>query len=363
MVFQISELRDPKKIREISNLIKRITPKGENYRFIHVCGTHEQVLTQYGLRDLLPSNVELIAGPGCPVCVVPSQDIDAAIELAKKDVIITTFGDMGRVPGSEKSLLDAKTEGADVRIVYGPNDATEIARKNPNKPVIFFAIGFETTIAIVAAELKRNPPKNFSIICSHKTIPAAMNLLIATGELQIDGFISPGHVSTIIGTKPYEVFPRAYKIPVVVTGFEPMDILLSIFSLIKQKRENKLIVDNQYKRAVRPEGNLKAMKIINEFFEIESVHWRGIGRISEGGYKLKVEALDALKRFDIKIENACDIRPGCICHLVMIGKMKPENCKLFDNECTPIHPYGPCMVSHEGTCNIQHRFGNIKILD
>ena len=359
VVFQISEHRDPQKIKEIAEMINKITPKEDRFNFIHVCGTHEQVLTQNGLRDLLPENIDLIAGPGCPVCVVPAQDIDAAIKLAKKDVIITTFGDMSRVPGTEKSLLDAKTEGVDVRVVYGPNDATEIARKNPGKHVAFFAIGFETTIAIVAAELKRDPPENFSIICSHKTIPAAMNLLVAAGELQIDGFICPGHVSTIIGTKPYEVFSRAYKIPIVVTGFEPMDIMTSVFSLIKQKIENKPIVENQYKRAVRPEGNVRAMKIIDEFFEIISAHWRGIGRIPEGGYKLKTDELDALKKFDIEVENAIDIRPGCICHLVMIGKMKPNRCKLFGKECTPTHPYGPCMVSHEGTCNIQHRFGNI----
>jgi len=361
VVFQISELRKPEQIKEIARLIKKVTPKDRSFHFIHVCGTHEQTLTQYGLRELLPDNIEMVAGPGCPVCVVPSQDIDAAIEMSKKDVIITTFGDMSRVPGTNQSLLDAKTEGADVRIVYGPNDASDIARKNPDKQVVFFAIGFETTIAIVAAELLRNPPKNFSIICSHKTIPAAMNLLVAAGEIQIDGFICPGHVSAIIGTEPYEVFSRAYKIPMVITGFEPYDMMVSIFSLLKQNIDKKPIVDNQYKRSVKPEGNVKAKKIIEDLFEITSSYWRGIGRIPEGGYVLKNQEMDALKRFNVEIKNAQDIRPGCICHLVMIGKMTPDRCKLFKNECSPTHPYGPCMVSHEGTCNIRYRFGNIKL--
>ncbi|MFX1449488.1 MAG: hydrogenase formation protein HypD [Promethearchaeota archaeon] len=351
--------KDPQMAKKISDYIKKLAPKDEAIKFMHVCGTHEQVVSQYGLRSLLPENVEIIAGPGCPVCVVTSQEIDEAIFLARTGKIITTFGDMSRVPGTKISLHQCRSEGNDIRIVYSPEDATQIAKDNPEKEVVFFAIGFETTAAIVAAELLRNPPDNFSIICSHKTIPAAMHMLMGIGELQIDGFICPGHVSTIIGTEPFRIFPSAFRMPVVISGFEPIDVLMSIALLLKQIKEKKPRVDNQYARVVNQNGNIKAQKMINEVFALDSVRWRGIGRVAEGGYKLheNFEKYDARKKFNIKVEKSIDIHPGCSCHLIMIGKLTPDKCKLFGNECNPSHPYGPCMVSHEGTCNIWLKFG------
>ncbi|NVM04793.1 MAG: hydrogenase formation protein HypD [Candidatus Helarchaeota archaeon] len=351
--------RDPQTAKKISDYIKKLAPKDYEIKFMHVCGTHEQTVSQYGLRSLLPENVEIIAGPGCPVCVVTSQEIDETIYLAREGKILATFGDMSRVPGTDLSLHQCRTEGNDVRIVYSPEDATEIAKENSDKEVVFFAIGFETTVAIVAAELLRNPPNNFSIICSHKTIPAAMHLLIGSGELQIDGFILPGHVSTIIGATPFEIFPRAFRMPVVIAGFEPVDVLMSIALLLKQIRDKTPKVDNEYSRVVNYEGNIKAQKMIDEVFEVATVNWRGIGRVAEGGYILrsKFEKYDARKKFKVKIEKSRDIHPGCSCHLIMIGKLTPDKCKLFGNECTPNNPYGPCMVSHEGTCNIWLKFG------
>ncbi|MHA1144423.1 MAG: hydrogenase formation protein HypD [Candidatus Helarchaeota archaeon] len=365
MVVNISfqSFQDPEVAKKWAGVIKKLAPDSEvTYKFTHVCGTHEQVISRYGVRSLLPSNVEIIAGPGCPVCVVPARDIDEAIALAQEDVIMTTFGDMSRVPGTEKSLLDIKTEGADVRIVYGPNDATKIARENPDRNVVFFAIGFETTAAIVAEELLTNPPENFSMLCSHRTIPAVMNLLMGVGELQIDGFICPGHVSTIIGMHPYKFLTDAYRLPAVIAGFEPVDILISIAYLLKQIKEKKPQVINEYKRGVAPEGNLIAQRKIDEVFNLATVHWRGIGRVPEGGYTLKIEKYDARKKFSIQVKKPQDIKPGCICHLIMLGKMTPNQCQLFGTDCQPSHPYGPCMVSREGTCNIWHKYGSLNFI-
>lgn len=361
LVVPFLNYRDPKMAKKISEYIKKIAPE-YTIKFMHVCGTHEQVVSQYGLRSLLPENVEIIAGPGCPVCVVPAQEIDEAIYLAREGKIITTFGDMSRVPGTDLSLHQCRTEGNDVRIVYSPEDATRIARENPEKDIVFFAIGFETTAAIVAAELLRNPPDNFSIICSHRTIPAALHLLMGIGELQIDGFICPGHVSTIIGTEPFRIFPTSFRMPVVISGFEPVDVLMSVALLLKQIQDNDPKVDNQYSRVVNQEGNIKAQKMINEVFELTTVNWRGIGRVAEGGYRLQenFEMYDARKKFNVKIEKSRDIHPSCSCHLIMIGKLTPDKCNLFKKECVPNHPIGPCMVSSEGTCNIWSRYGKLR---
>lgn len=357
------KLKDPSIAKEWVEIIRKLAPDPSiTYKFTHVCGTHEQTVSRHGLRSLLPSNVQVIAGPGCPVCVVPSRDIDEACFLAKTGVILTTFGDMSRVPGTEKSLLDMKTEGADVRIVYSPMDAVKIARENPRMDVVFFAIGFETTAAIVAEELQASLPENFSILCSHRTIPAVMNLLMGVGELQIDGFICPGHVSTIIGIKPYNFLSEAYRLPAVVAGFEPMDILISLAILLRQIQQKKPRVENEYKRCVNPEGNLTAQRKIDEVFELATVHWRGIGRVPEGGYNLKLEEYDARKKYDIQVKKSMDIKPGCICHLIMIGKMAPNECQLFGEDCQPPHPYGPCMVSSEGTCNIWFKYGGLSFL-
>lgn len=343
-------------IKSTNELVKEIS---KPVKFMHVCGTHEHTISKYGLRTLLPKEIEILSGPGCPVCICPAADIDKAVELGKRDdTIITTFGDMIRVPATNLSLAELKARGANVRIVYGPNDAVKIAKKNPNKEVIFFAIGFETTVPLIGYEIQSEPPPNFSVICALKLIPAALELLMSQSQLKIDGFISPGHVSTIIGLKPYEIFSQGYKIPNVISGFEPNDVLLSILMLLRQLRDKKFDTLNEYSRIVKPEGNIIAQKIIKDVFEPVSSPWRGIGRILDGGLTIrdKYEKFDADKKFDIKIEKSQDIPPGCSCHLVMVGKLYPHECKLFGKECTPINPIGPCMVSMEGTCSIYFKF-------
>jgi hydrogenase expression/formation protein HypD len=334
-------------------------------KIMHVCGTHEHTISKYGLRSLLPKELEILSGPGCPVCVCPAADIDKTIELGKRDdTIITTFGDMIRVPATKLSLAELKAKGGDIRIVYSPHDAINIAKENPDKEVIFFAIGFETTAPLIGYEILSKPPSNFSIICAHKLIPAALELLISQSQLQIDGFISPGHVSAIIGLKPFKLFSDAYKVPNVIAGFEPNDVLLAILMLLKQKKEKKFETLNEYSRVVKPEGNEKAQEIISEVFESISSQWRGLGRILDGGLKIKdkYNNFDADKKFDVKIEKSLDIPPGCSCHLVMVGKLYPYQCELFGNECNPLKPYGPCMVSLEGTCSIYYKYYKDKNL-
>jgi len=343
----------------IESIIKTIKEIGKPVKLMHVCGTHEHTISKYGLRTLLPKEIEILSGPGCPVCICPAADIDKAVELGKRDdTIIVTFGDMIRVPATNISLAELKAKGADVRIVYGPNDAIKIAKENPDKEVIFFAIGFETTAPLIGYEIQTGPPSNFSVICAHKLIPAALELLMSQSQLKIDGFISPGHVSTIIGLKPYEIFSQGYHIPNVITGFEPNDVLLSILMLLKQLKDKKYNTLNEYSRVVKPEGNILAQKIIEEVFEPVSSPWRGIGRVNDGGLVIreKYDAFDAEKKFNIKIKKSQDIQPGCSCHLIMVGKLYPYECKLFRKECTPVNPVGPCMVSMEGTCSIYYKY-------
>ena len=349
------------KAEQCVKLINRIIPDFK-VKIMHVCGTHEQAITRAGLRALLPENLELLAGPGCPVCVVPAHDIDEVLFLAKDGKIITTYGDMIRVPASEISLADAKAEGANVKIVYSVNDAIKLAQKYPTKEVVFFGIGFETTAPTLAAEMIKGPPKNFSVLTSYRLIPPVMELVMGIGDLHVEGFICPGHVATVIGTKPFQFLPELYSMPTVISGFEPLDILLAILMLLKQIRNNDPKVDNEYSRSVTDEGNIRAQEIMNEVFEIANVRWRGIGRVPLSGYHLKEEFSDynARKKYNILINHSIDIRPGCSCHLVIIGKLQPDQCPLFGEQCTPIHPYGPCMVSHEGTCNIFYRYSARK---
>jgi len=345
-----------KVIRATNNLLKEIN---KPIKLMHVCGTHEHTISKYGLRTLLPKSLEILSGPGCPVCVCPAADIDKAIELGKREnTIITTFGDMIRVPASNLSLADLKATGGDVRIVYGPHDAIKIAKENPNKEIIFFAIGFETTAPLIGYEIQSGPPSNFSVICAYKLIPAALELLISQSQLRIDGFISPGHVSTIIGLQPFKIFSDAYRVPNVIAGFEPNDVLLGILMLLQQIKSKKFETLNEYSRVVKPEGNKIAQEIISDVFESVSSPWRGIGRVLDGGLAIrdKYEKFDADKKFDIKIGKAQDIPPDCSCHLIMVGKLYPNECKLFADECTPLNPIGPCMVSQEGTCSIFYKY-------
>ena len=351
------KFRDPKLARQIARQIQSLAPEHQ-VKFCHVCGTHEWTITHYGLRSLLPRNIEVIAGPGCPVCIVPAAEIDEAVQLALKGIVVACYGDVLRVPGSELSLLDARARGGDVRIVYGVCDAVKMARAESDNEFVFFAVGFETTAPSTAVEVLDRPPKNLSFLVSHRLIPPAMELLLGVGDLRIDGFIAPGHVSTIIGLKPYEVFPCAYGMPVVVAGFEPLDVLFAVSMLLSQLRLKQAKLENEYVRAVSTEGNLKAQELISRVFDVVEGNWRGLGRLSSSSLRLKLEfqEYDARKKYALHVEKSRDLPPGCLCHLVMIGKIKPDECPLFLKACKPQSPLGACMVSMEGTCRIWARY-------
>jgi len=346
--------RKPELAHTIAEKIKTVAPKKGQVKICHVCGTHEWTITHFGLRSLLPENVEVIAGPGCPVCIVPAAEIDEAVQLAQKGIVITCFGDVLRVPGSQSSLLDAKAVGADVRIVYSVSDAVEMAKRNPEKEFVFSAVGFETTAPITAVEALGDLPKNFSFLVSHRLIPPAMELLLGVGDLQIDGFIAPGHVSAIIGLKPYELFTRVYRMPTVVAGFEPIDVLMSIYMILKQVSENDARLENEYSRVVKAEGNPKALEIMKKAFTVTAGNWRGIGRLPDSALQLRemLAKYDARLKYDVHVEQGKDILLGCECHLIIIGKIKPNECSMFMKACTPSKPLGACMVSSEGTCRV-----------
>ena len=346
--------RDPELASNIAQKIRELTPGNRTIKFCHVCGTHEWTITHYGLRSLLPANLEVIAGPGCPVCIVPAAEIDEAVQVAKKGAVVTCFGDVLRVPGSQTSLLEAKAEGADVRVVYSVTDAVEMAKAEPGKEFVFFAVGFETTAPSSAVEVLRPPPPNLSFLVSHRLIPPAMELLLGVGDLQIDGFIAPGHVSAIIGLKPYELFPRVYRMPTVVAGFEPIDVLMAIYMMLKQLKIGRAILENEYLRVVQPQGNPKALEVMSKAFEVKAGDWRGIGRLPDSAFALREEMLDfdAHQKFGVRVEQGKDILLGCECHLVIIGKIKPDQCPMFMKACRPEKPVGACMVSNEGTCRV-----------
>lgn len=349
-------------IKDLIESIKRDAPD-QRIKVMHVCGSHEHTVQRWGLRGILPENIEIFAGPGCPVCVCPTHEVGEAIELARKGVIIVTYGDMIRVPTPYGSLNDAVADGADIRVIYGPIDALKIAQDNPDREVVFFSVGFETTVAplaglIVAGDI----PKNLSFLTSHRLTPPAMELLLSIGDVRINGFIAPGHVSVIIGADAWTVFPDAYRMPVAVAGFEPDQFLLGLLLIIHQIRKGEARLDNAYPSVVRPEGNLKAIKAIEQTFDVVSTWWRGIGRIPKSGLILKssYSVLDARKRFGIsKAPEKRELPTGCSCHLVMLGKIYPNQCPLFGKKCTPSTPYGPCMVSQEGTCLIWSRYRTI----
>jgi hydrogenase expression/formation protein HypD len=346
--------RNPELAHNIATKIKALAPKKGQVKFCHVCGTHEWTITHYGLRSLLPENVEVIAGPGCPVCIVPAAEIDEAVQLAKQGKVITCFGDVLRVPGSQSSLLEAKAAGADVRIVYAVSDAVEMAKRESDKEFVFSAVGFETTAPSTAVEALGDLPKNFSFLVSHRLIPPAMELLLGVGDLQIDGFIAPGHVSAIIGLKPYELFPRIYRMPTVVAGFEPIDVLMALYMLLKQVSEHDARLENEYPRVVKPEGNVKALEVMEKAFTVTAGNWRGIGRLPDSALQLResLKEFDARDKFGVHVDQGKDILLGCECHLVIIGKIKPNQCPMFLKACTPAKPVGACMVSSEGTCRV-----------
>jgi hydrogenase expression/formation protein HypD len=287
--------------------------------------------------------------------------VDAAIKLARKGVVVTCFGDVLRVPGSHGSLLDVKAEGSDVRIVYSTSDAVKMAQYEQQKEFMFFAVGFETTAPSTAIEVERNAPGNLSFLVSHRVVPPAMELLAKMDDLELNGFIAPGHVSTIIGVEPYAVFPEKYGLPTVVAGFEPLDLLFAVYMIVKQLSEGKPRLENEYSRGVHWEGNVKAQRLIREVFDIIDGKWRGLGIIPQSTLTLKktYKSYDALLKYGVKLEDGVDSQPGCRCHLVVIGKIKPDACPLFLKACTPQNPVGACMVSMEGTCRVWAKTANV----
>ncbi len=358
----VDEFRNPKLVEKIAARISSINP-GDKIDIMEVCGTHTQNFYRFGLRELLPKNVRLISGPGCPVCVSPQKYIDSAIELAKdKDVIIATFGDMLRMPGTNSSLEEEKTEFGNVRIVYSPLDTLFIAKKNPHKKIVFLAVGFETTaptIALTILSAKKEKLKNIFFLSSLRLIPPAMRYLLSDKRLKIDAFLCPGHVSAVIGTQDYEFIPKKYGKACCIAGFEPVDILEGICRILEQIILNKPYVANQYTRIVTKTGNTRAKRVTNRVFGIRDSEWRGLGFIPDSGLELKREfsVFDAKRVFSISDKKIKEkITSSCRCADILKGVISPEDCPLFVRACNPDNPIGPCMVSSEGTCNAYYRY-------
>jgi len=370
----VDEFRDSELIARARDEIRRLADPARHYRLMEVCGGHTHAIYRFGLKDVLPSNIELIHGPGCPVCVLPMGRIDDGLALAgRPDVIFAAFGDMMRVPGAHGSPLEHKARGMDVRIVYSPTDALKLARANRQRHVMFFAIGFETTAPSTALTLMRARAEgidNFSVFCNHVTIIPAIRAILDSPDMRLDGFIGPGHVSTVIGCRPYEWIARSEGKPIVVSGFEPLDLLQSIVMLLRQLREGRAQVENQYQRVVPWEGNRAALAAMAEVFELRPYfEWRGLGFISQSALKLREEYApwDAERVFSVAGVRVTDPK-AAQCGEVLKGVLKPHQCKLFGKECTPEHPVGALMVSSEGSCaayyNYEHRkaAGQLRIL-
>ncbi|MDK9696806.1 MAG: hydrogenase formation protein HypD [Siculibacillus sp.] len=369
----VDEYRDGKLARAIAATIAQEADPAKTYHFMEFCGGHTHAISRYGLEDLLPANVRMIHGPGCPVCVLPIGRIDEAIELAKNPkVTLLTYADLMRVPGSKgRSLIKAKAAGADIRMIYSTLDALRIAEENPDREVVFFAIGFETTTPATALAIKAAAKKglaNFSVFCNHVLTPSAIRAILEapkTGKLppvKIQGFIGPAHVSVVIGSKPYRVFVEEFGQRIVVSGFEPLDVMQSILMLIRQVNEGRAAVENQYIRAVVPGGNLAAQKLVDEVFDLrDTFEWRGLGHMERSALKLRDEwaRFDAEKRFVVPRIHASD-NPACECGVILIGAKQPADCKLFGTVCTPETPMGSCMVSSEGACAAHWTYGRFR---
>jgi hydrogenase expression/formation protein HypD len=358
----VDEFRDPKLIEKAAEEIRRLADPNRQYRIMEVCGGHTHSIYRFGLQHLLPENIELIHGPGCPVCVLPMGRVDDGLKLAQDpNVILTAFGDMMRVPGQMGTPLELKARGADIRMVYSPLDALKLAEKNPERQVVFFAIGFETTAPSTALTLMRAKKmgiENFAVFCNHVTIVPAMRAILDSPDMRLDGFIGPGHVSTVIGCKPYEFVAREYGKPVVISGFEPLDLLQSMVMLLRQMNEGRAEVENQYERVVSWEGNRAALEAMAQVFELRPYfEWRGLGFISQSALKLRPEFAqwDAEARFSVEGVRVTDPK-AAQCGEVLKGVLKPAQCKLFGNECTPDRPVGALMVSSEGACAAYYNY-------
>ena len=361
----VGEFRDAGLGRALAEEIRRLLEPGRTYKLMEVCGGHTHSIYRYGIDGLLPESVELVHGPGCPVCVLPMGRVDDGIAIAREPkVILTCFGDMMRVPGSRGSLLEAKAGGADVRMVYSPLDALAIARDNPEREVVFFAIGFETTAPSTALTLKRARAEgvaNFSCMCNHVTIVPPLRALLESPDLRVDGFVGPGHVSSVVGARPFQFIPADYGRPLVISGFEPLDVLQSIQMLLAQLAGGRCEVENQYRRVVPWEGNPAALAVMAEVFELRPhFEWRGLGFISQSALRLSdaYADLDAERRFAVPGVRVADPK-ACQCGEVLKGVIKPWQCKVFGTACTPERPIGTCMVSPEGACAAYYSYGRL----
>ena len=348
-------------VRMIAGQGQSLAAQGRRVHIMEVCGSHTMAIGRYGIRQLLPACVELISGPGCPVCVTDPGYIDAAIALAKQGAILATFGDMVRVPGSDSDLTACRSEGGDVRVCYSPSAAVELAQSHPDREVVFLAIGFETTIVPVVSivdEALRAGVRNVSLLTAFKLVPPALHALLADKEIKIDAYLCPAHVSAIIGANAYAPFAADYHVPCVVAGFEPLDILYGVHGILEQVLKGEARVENQYARVVRPDGNLKAQARIAKYLEPVDAVWRGIGVIPSSGLGLRPEfaAYDAEKKHGVQVRPGRQ-HAGCLCGEVIKGKLRPTACPLFGKVCNPDHPVGPCMVSAEGTCAAYFKYG------
>jgi hydrogenase expression/formation protein HypD len=344
-------------------LVSRIKERSKKKaRFMEFCGGHTVTIFRYGIRQLLPLTIEMVSGPGCPICVTANADLDRAIALAKiPGVIVVTFGDMLKVPGSYSSLEKAKAEGAEVQTVYSAMDALDIAQANPKKSVVFLGIGFETTAPTIAASIlqaEERGLKNYYVLSLHKVCPPVIKALLDSGEVELQGLVCPGHVSAVIGSHPWEFIAKEYGIPCVISGFEPLDILQCVEMLVEQVEKGESRVEIAYRRGVRPEGNQVALRLMEQVFEPSPARWRGMGEIAQSGLKIrpKYQRFDAEANFDIKTAPAVEHK-GCICGEILRGVRTPAECRLFAKACTPENPIGPCMVSAEGSCSAYYLYG------
>jgi hydrogenase expression/formation protein HypD len=369
----IDEFRDGSLARALGAAIARETLPGRRYSFMEFCGGHTHAIARYGVTDLLPENVRMIHGPGCPVCVLPVGRVDMAIEIARRpDVILATYGDTMRVPASGRlSLLKAKAQGADVRMVYSTADAVRLAEENPGREVVMFAIGFETTTPPTALAIREAEAKglgNFTVFCNHVLTPSAISHILESPEVRelgtvpIDGFIGPAHVSTIIGSRPYEFFAEEYQKPVVIAGFEPLDVMQAILMLVRQVNQGRAEVENEFTRAVTREGNRKAQALVAEVFELRrEFEWRGLGSVPYSALRLKEKyaAYDAELRYRLVDRQVADHK-ACECGAILRGVKQPADCRLFGTACTPENPLGSCMVSSEGACAAHYTYGRFR---
>ena len=354
-------------VKRIHQLKKKIEAEvtTDTLKIMNFCGTHEFTITYYGIRSLMPEGVDLVAGPGCPVCVTPAREVDEAIEISKQAVLLT-YGDMYKVPGSKISLAQAKAFGGDVRIVYGFRDAIKLAMENPDKKFVFFAVGFETTAPTVASYVVENKvPRNLYLLVSYRITVPIMRYVLELGKHNLRGIIAPGHVSTIVGAGAWSFVPDEFNVPLVVAGFEPLDVVIAIYEILKQIYHGEPKLVNEYNRVVTWEGNLQAKKYLGEAFDPIDGAWRGIGIVPKSVWRLKEKYshLDARKEFSITLEQSIDIKPGCRCADITLGLAKPTDCKYFGKACTPEHPLGPCMVSSEGACAIWFKYGGYELIE